>query len=60
MPTTKHTQLVLDAFARRLGKRSVMPFDEYVEFALYDKQTGYYASPKTRVGRSAQSDGILS
>ena len=37
-----------------------MPFDEYVEFALYDEQTGYYASPKTRVGRSAQSDFLTS
>jgi len=60
MPTTKHTKLLLDAFARRLGKRSVMPFDEYVDFALYDGQTGYYATPKTRVGRSAQSDFLTS
>jgi len=60
MPTTKHTKLVLDAFAKRLEKRSVMPFDEYVEFALYDGQTGYYATPKTRVGKSAQSDFLTS
>ena len=60
MPTTKHTKLVLDAFARRLGKRSAMPFDEYVEFALYDGQTGYYATNQERVGRSAQSDFLTS
>jgi SAM-dependent MidA family methyltransferase len=60
MPTTKHTKLVLDAFAKRLEKRSVMPFDEYVEFALYDGQTGYYATPKTRVGKSDQSDFLTS
>ena len=60
MPTTKHTKVVLDAFARRLGKRSAMPFDEYVEFALYDPQTGYYATNQDRVGRSAQSDFLTS
>ena len=60
MPTTKHTKLVLDSFIERLGDREVMPFDEYVDFALYDSKIGYYTIPKTRVGRSSQSDFIPS
>ena len=60
MPTTKHTKLVHDAFVRRLGKRDALPFDEFIEFALYDRQTGYYSTAKNRVGRSAESDFMTS
>ena len=60
MPTTKLTQLVLESFAKRLGKRTVLPFDEYVDFALYEEQIGYYSTAKNRVGRSDQTDFFTS
>ena len=31
-----------------------------MEFALYDRQTGYYSTAKNRVGRSAESDFMTS
>ena len=33
-----------------------MPFDEFVEWALYDDDTGYYRQSKLRVGKSKNSD----
>ena len=42
------------------GEAQCDALDEYVEFALYDGQTGYYATNQERVGRSAQSDFLTS
>ena len=56
MPTTKQKYSVILAFGKRLRNREVMPFDEFMEFALYDKEIGYYTRPKQRVGRSEKTD----
>ena len=33
-----------------------MPFDEFVNWALYDSEIGYYQKPTTRVGKNTQAD----
>jgi SAM-dependent MidA family methyltransferase len=37
-----------------------IPFDEFVSWALYDKEIGYYQQRKTRVGKSPQADFFTS
>ena len=37
-----------------------MPFDEYVEWALYDTEIGYYTREKQRVGKNHGSDFFTS
>ena len=37
-----------------------MPFDEYVKWALYDKEIGYYTREKQRVGKNVDSDFFTS
>lgn len=56
MPTTNQNDNVIIAFAKRLRNREVMPFDEFIDFALYDEEIGYYSSLKKRVGRSENTD----
>ena len=38
-------------FKERLKNRSEMPFDEFVELALYHPYLGYYSKSKARVGK---------
>ena len=37
-----------------------MPFDEYVKWALYDTNIGYYTREKQRVGKNEDSDFFTS
>ena len=60
MPTTNQKDNVIFAFGKRLRNREVMPFDEFIDFALYDEEIGYYTSQKERVGRSKNSDFFTS
>ena len=60
MPTTKQKDSVALAFGKRLRNREIMPFDEFVDFALYDEKIGYYTSQKQRVGRSGNTDFFTS
>jgi SAM-dependent MidA family methyltransferase len=56
MPTTNQKDSVVIAFGKRLRSREVMPYDEFIDFALYDEEIGYYSSLKKRVGRSENTD----
>jgi SAM-dependent MidA family methyltransferase len=60
MPTTNQKDSVILAFGKRLRNREIMPFDEFVDFALYDEKIGYYTSRKQRVGRSKNTDFFTS
>ena len=60
MPTTNQKDNVILAFGKRLRNRGVMPFDEFIDFALYDEEIGYYTSQKQRVGRSESTDFFTS
>jgi SAM-dependent MidA family methyltransferase len=44
------------AFRARAGSREVMPFDEFMDLALYHPELGYYRQDRARVGRSAKTD----
>ena len=46
----------LAAFRRAAGAGAVLPFDRFMEFALYDPAAGYYARNRPRVGRTAAAD----
>ena len=56
LPTTKLKKKVIEAFRERLGDRDALPYDEYVEWALYSEEIGYYRSDKERVGRKDCTD----
>jgi len=43
-------------FKERLKNRSEMPFDEFVELALYHPYLGYYSKSKARVGKRNGTD----
>lgn len=60
MPTTNHPEHVIRAFSERLQKREIMPFDEFVQFALYNPNIGYYTKERKRVGRSGEHDFFTS
>jgi SAM-dependent MidA family methyltransferase len=40
----------------RFGDQNTIPFESFIDWALYDKNLGYYQKNKTRVGKSLQSD----
>ena len=44
------------SFLSALSERIVMPFDDFVEWALYDEDIGYYRQSKLRVGKSKNAD----
>ena len=60
MPTTKQKDSVVLAFGKRLRNREIMPYDEFIDFALYDEKIGYYTNPKQRVGHSENTDFFTS
>jgi SAM-dependent MidA family methyltransferase len=49
-------QIFASRFARRLDGRSIMPFAEFMDLALYDPEIGYYRTDRVRVGRTPESD----
>jgi len=60
MPTSNPSYSAFSAFAERLGKRDAIPFDEFVDMALYDPTIGYYSIDRKRVGRDRTTDFLTS
>lgn len=60
MPTSKQQEKVIQAFANLLQSRSGIPFDEFITFALYDPEFGYYTKERERVGRDEKKDFFTS
>jgi SAM-dependent MidA family methyltransferase len=52
----KVSQNVLDSFLNSFSNREEIPFDEFVNWSLYDPQIGYYQSSKKRVGKGSEND----
>ncbi len=46
----------LAAFRARAGASGVLPFDEFMHFALYHPTLGYYRQPRVRVGYGRGTD----
>ncbi|MBS0663446.1 MAG: SAM-dependent methyltransferase [Verrucomicrobia bacterium] len=46
----------LAAFRARAGAGSVLPFDEFMDLALYHRELGYYRQPRVRVGYGRDTD----
>ena len=44
------------SFIRRLGDKPALAYDDFIDWALYDPETGYYQSDRMRVGRQPGSD----
>lgn len=44
------------AMRERFGDQNTIPFESFIDWALYDKKLGYYQKNKARVGKSLQSD----
>ena len=51
-----HIHQIKESFFNALEGREWMPFDDYLEWALYDSVIGYYTQKKLRVGKSEDSD----
>ena len=47
---------IYQEFKNRLNENSMMPFDEFVNLALYHPILGYYSKRKERVGKGDNSD----
>lgn len=58
MPSTmpKVSQNILKSFSTLLCDREFIPFDEFVQWALYDPKIGYYQRAKKRVGKDINND----
>lgn len=50
----------LTAFRRRAGAAGALPFDAFMELALYDPAVGYYRRPRPRVGTGGGTDFVTS
>ena len=46
----------LERFRARAGDGGIMPFDRFMDLALYDSALGYYRQNRVRVGRSPGTD----
>jgi len=56
-PTTpKLSKKKTNSFIDRLNGRKQMPYDEFLEWVLYDPQIGYYQNSKDRVGKLKHND----
>jgi SAM-dependent MidA family methyltransferase len=53
---TKKNFTIKQAFMEQLDKRTAMPFDEFVQIALYHPALGYYRLKHERVGKNNKSD----
>lgn len=51
-----HPPAFPDVFKACLGKRTAMPFAEFMQIALYHPQTGYYRANRMRIDRQAEAD----
>ena len=55
-----HAPKTQESFSTCLQGRDCLPFDEYVKWALYDTEIGYYRREKQRVGKNHDSDFFTS
>lgn len=56
LPMTKLDFQLITSFRDKLGQKDAMPYDEFIEWALYDPRIGYYTKRKKRVGKANDSD----
>lgn len=56
----KQNELTKKSFLDLLRGRRSIPYDEFIQWALYDPAIGYYSSSKIRVGKSSGSDFFTS
>jgi SAM-dependent MidA family methyltransferase len=56
LTTPKVRELTLRSFQDLLCERACMPFDEFIEWALYDSNLGYYRKERNRVGKNFDND----
>ncbi|MDB6169736.1 MAG: hypothetical protein JWM88_2600 [Verrucomicrobia bacterium] len=56
MTSTAPSTGFLALFRRRLGDRPALPFAEFMELALYDREQGYYRQARPRVGYGSGTD----
>ncbi len=56
MLTTIISEALAQSFEKKTAGKECIPFDEFVEWALYDSEIGYYQKPLERVGKSPASD----
>jgi len=56
LPTPKPAKQTMQSFTRRLGAKPALAYDDFIDWALYDPETGYYQSDRVRVGRQPGSD----
>jgi SAM-dependent MidA family methyltransferase len=45
-----------ESFFTVLGNRDAMPLDDFIEWALYDTEIGYYQKKQKRVGKDKKND----
>jgi SAM-dependent MidA family methyltransferase len=56
LPMSKVAENKRESFFSLLNGRDCMPFDEFMNWALYDQHIGYYQKAKHRVGKQEKSD----
>jgi SAM-dependent MidA family methyltransferase len=56
LPTPKPAKQTMQSFTRRLGDKPALAYDDFIDWALYDPEAGYYQSDRVRVGRQPGSD----
>ncbi|NDH15821.1 MAG: hypothetical protein EBY48_01810 [Opitutae bacterium] len=56
LTTPKLSGEILQAFKDELEDRDSMPFDKFVDWALYHPKFGYYQKKKNRVGKGIEND----
>ena len=56
MPTPKPDEKTIQSYIKCLEERSALPFDDFVQWALYDPEIGYYQKKRKRVGSDQGTD----
>lgn len=56
LPIPKATDEIINSFKHLLAKRDSVPFDEYIQWALYDERIGYYTAMRQRIGKTQECD----
>jgi len=52
----KQNEIAKTSFMTLLSDRRALPYDEFINWALYDPVIGYYTSTNNRVGKNSKSD----
>jgi SAM-dependent MidA family methyltransferase len=56
LPTPKPSKQTIKSFTRRLGDQPALAYDDFIDWALYDYDTGYYQIDRVRLGSQPGSD----